>query len=236
MRLENRFWLLLVLTIALSTLSKSMAQAPGGISRENVMGEINLLANLCAEGDFFLLGFYSKVKKEDHWQLRVEIFFLPCSLTWHFFTGPLECTLLQSMGERESKTVHVKPPQLQGGKKVRNASSLMPHWTVGFLSIIESLMLLQTSCKYFVIRLKKRDSLPVCWTNMKTPHSTYLFYSQCGIYLKTGTWKPTAWIHQIWQPRKLENINIKLISFYILRTYVFSGRYSSNPPNPPKTV
>lgn len=35
------------------SLQRADAQVPGGISRENVRGEINLSANLCEEGELF---------------------------------------------------------------------------------------------------------------------------------------------------------------------------------------
>jgi len=82
---------------------------------------MNLPANLYEEGElffFFTIALHSKGKRGRSLTAQSGNFLSSFLVDMAFsFTGPPECTLVQRGGERESKTVHVKLPWQQGGKK-----------------------------------------------------------------------------------------------------------------------
>ena len=199
-RPENSFWLLLFLTVALSSLSKSRCQSSQWHLQRECHGRNKSTSQFMWGSwtfyDFALLffflsffplqAFHNKDKRGRSLTALSGDFLSSFLVDMAFlFTVPSECTLVQREGERESKTVHVNlPQQPDGKKKVRNASSPNPHWTAA----------LRDNQKFWT----RRGSRKIMFD--------YLF-SEESYYHKTVLFSYIYWIHHEWHSGKLVNWN-----------------------------
>ena len=143
-----------------------------------------------------------KARRGNHWQLWVEIFFLLLLVDMAFlFIGPPESTLVQRGGERESKTVHVKLPRRQNGKR---------KWERFFLFLLQECLKPSLSVFSFFFLATKIHYRQAVNTHVRGWMSTlrFLFAVQTCDPCTQPSYFPlhTSAVHVVWHLTRASNI------------------------------